>query len=720
MRLRRPLCLRRAPAAACNAPAYGASAYGAPAYGGRADALVPRARTLFAALGALFLCVAGPAATQGIDLSRITAADEFRWGVVSLNQGRISEAIASLNRSLSFNPDDAVVRYWLGRAYYYAGFEDAALQEWRWISERFGRTTMLDKWIERTQLSRGLTAERLGDEPAPGRYVTMTSVAGVTGEVTIFRRPTSVRPRADGRFYVVSFGDQSVVLLDPNGGRRQVIDGGIEGLDRPFDLVQLSDGSLLVSEFASDRIARISPLGLKVGSFGSQGRGGGGLLGPQYLALSGDHLYVSDYGNSRIAKYTVDGEFLFAFGTRTRHFSGLRSPAGVVVENDRVYVADSELAAIFVFDTSGNYLERLDAPPLTRPEGLSLYSPGRLLVTNGHQLQVLDVETGVVSVIGELATRQRIMGAAVDANGNLVAADYQTETVVIMAASEELYTGLNVEIGPVISTNHPEVFATVTVTDRSGRPMLGLDASNFRVTEDRFPTGPADVVYAGWESFERSVALVVDRYRGMEQDRAQIEQAALDVMGRLANADLGWVISSGAEPVMEADPTEGLLQKAAGAVGSAPDYGSGSLDLALRLAGAQLIETRGRRAIVAVSNGTIDPGAFDRFTLAETGRFLVNNRILMSVIYTQRNVRAGELDYLADLTGGSSLYVYQPEGAGAVVDGLASQPSGTYVLRYQSVHGTDFGRRYIPLEVEAYLLGRSGRDEAGYYGRLEF
>ena len=64
--------------------------------------------------------------------------------------------------------------------------------------------------------------------------------------------------------------------------------------------------------------------------------------------------------------------------------------------------------------------------------------------------------------------------------------------------------------------------------------------------------------------------------------------------------------------------------------------------------------------------------------------------------------------------------MYQPAGLAPLVQHLASKPSGTYLLSYTSGHDTDFGRRYIPLEVEAYLLRRSGRDESAYYGPLEF
>ena len=309
-------------------------------------------------------------------LAEINANDEFRWGVMSLNRGHANEAIASLARSVSFSPDRDLTRYWLGRAYYYSGFEDAALQEWEWIADHSGRTSILDRWIERIQLSRGLTEERLGDDIAPGRYVTMTALDATSGDLTLFRRPTMVRPRNDGFFYVVSFATHRVALFDPNGRRQQEILGNLEGFDRPFDVLPLDDGGLLVTEFGADRIAVVNQDGIKTGSFGERGVGDGQLLGPQYIAADdGGYIYVTDYGNARVAKYTLSGEFVFSFGQRRVGFRGLQEPSGIVVENDRVYVADRGQSRIVVFDDSGNYVGELTAPYMDAPEAIRC--PGR-------------------------------------------------------------------------------------------------------------------------------------------------------------------------------------------------------------------------------------------------------------------------------------------------------------------------------------------------------
>ena len=674
-----------------------------------------------AALWLAALWLPPPVRSQPINLDEITANEEFRWGVVSLHNGRFHEAIESLNRSLSFASERTLTRYWLGRAYYYAGFEEAALNEWRWVAERGSRTSVLDKWIERVELSRGLTTERLGTAVSPGRYVTMIDLPGRQADLTLFRSPTNVRPRSDGSSYVASFATHTVVLLDPNGVRRRVIDGGIEGFDRPFDVLALPDGSLLVSEFGANRIARVSADGFKVGSFGRTGIGPGELLGPQYLASDGQgHVYVSDHGNGRVSKFTTDGEFLFSFGGRGTSLRSF-SPAGIVVTAGRVYVADTVNSRIAVFDESGNYLGEIRTPLMDRPEGLSLYEAGSLLVSDAYRIYVIGIERETVALLTELNPNRRLLGAAIDANRNLLAADINSSSILFLAASEELYTGLNVEVESVSAVEHPRVYAAVTVTDRNGEPVLGLGPSNFRITEDRFPTGPLTVEYAGYRSGETVLSLLVDPWAAGREDREAARAAALEMHDALRTGDRLWVVGAGDHPVLESEPGAGRL-----AVGEASERASvyptesGRLDLGIRLAVYQLLGELGRRGLVIVSNGELSPHAFDAYSLAETAAHLRNNHVSLHVVYTGRNAVNAELEFLAEATGGSASWVYQPRGVGPVVDAIRRSPSGTYLLSYNSVHNSDFGRAYIPLEVEAYLLQRSGRDEVGYFGPLEF
>lgn len=674
-----------------------------------------------ALLSAVLLGLGLTAQAQQVDMDEIAARQELRFGVTSYHAGNLNESIVSLNRSLAYDSSQTLARFWLGRAYYASGFVDSAITEWESLVAEGAHTAVLDNWIERIRLSRSLAPERLGPELTPGRLVTMAEVPGIQGGTTVFRRPAMIRPRSDGFFYLASFATHEIVLMDPNGVRSGTIDGGLEGFDRPFDVLLSDDGGLFVTEFGADRIAVVSAQGLKTGSFGSTGSGDGELLGPQYLATDGrGYLYVSDYGNRRIEKFTTDGAFVLDFGGPVGSFRGLRDPTGIAYDSGRIYVSDSGRGEVVVFDESGNYVGSLVTGLVERPESVSVYRPGVLLLADGNRLYALTVETERLDLLAELASRYALIGAVVDANRNVLVSDFQSDSLLFLAPSEELYTGLTVEIDHVIAADHPQVLAAVHVSDRNGNPVVGLSAGNFRITEDRFPTGPPAIARAGYQTPRVAVAVVADRTASMAAAREDMAAAATALTDAIEPLGSRWLVSAGELPVLEATPDDGALVFSNAAAGTAEQYGTPSIDLAIRLAGHQVLRQLDRRAVILVTDGTVGPTAFDDYGLVETADYLRNNHITFDVIYTRPNRTAAELDYLASATGGETIYLYQPAGVGPMIRRLASRPSGTYLLSYASVHDTDFGRRYIPLEVEVYLLRRSGRDESGFYGPLEF
>jgi hypothetical protein len=63
--------------------------------------------------------------------------------------------------------------------------------------------------------------------------------------------------------------------------------------------------------------------------------------------------------------------------------------------------------------------------------------------------------------------------------------------------------------------------------------------------------------------------------------------------------------------------------------------------------------------------------------------------------------------------------MYNPRGIGGLIKSIAEVPSGLYSFSFRSALPTDFGRAWLPLEVEVYLMERSGRDSTGYFPPLE-
>jgi hypothetical protein len=154
--------------------------------------------------------------------------------------------------------------------------------------------------------------------------------------------------------------------------------------------------------------------------------------------------------------------------------------------------------------------------------------------------------------------------------------------------------------------------------------------------------------------------------------------------------------------------------------GSAASYSPRwRFDLGLRLAATDLLPGEKKRAVVFVSSGSLGELALEQYGLSELAAYLANNGIVFFAVIVGGNPAAAELQYLCSQTGGSVLPLYREEGIGKVIQGIATYPSGSYTLSYRSLLPTDFGRAYLPVEAEVYLMERSGRDGTGYFPPLE-
>jgi len=680
-------------------------------------------RVVLRLLAAVILALGGSAAAgyraeaQQIDMTAVRANDELRRGVVAFYNGYFNESIQAFQRSLQYKSDNPRAHFWLGRAYYYSGFDEAALGEWNFLIHQGQSSPFLENLVNTISWRRGLARET----STGTRYVISGEVSNHIQDTTLFARPSTVKPRADGSYYLTSFGSQEVLVVDVNGRRRQTLRGGIEGFDGPFDVAPAADGRFYVSEYYGDRIALCSANGNKIKTFGGRDAAGGSLIGPQYLALDEQgFLYVTSWGSRRVSKFDAAGNLILTFGAARGSFAGFQKPTGITVMQGRVYVADAGTKSIDVFDESGNFVSTIADGVLESPEGISVYSPGVLLVADTSRVVLVDVDQDTVAVLSDLEGRgRRITSAAIDANGTVLACDFDGSKVLLLSNINDLYTALFTQVTRVSSDSFPTVNIEVTVHDRAGNPIVGLDASNFRITEDGLPiVGEPQLTFAGYEDSSPNIVLLADRSKPMQKYVSQMREAA----GGLYDASgTGLrVVSAGKSPVLEAGPSDGrrTVVDAAAANGAyGPDW---SFDKGVRLAGSELLKLRGRRSVVFVTQGDLGLHPFEDYGLEEISQFLKNNGITFSVVLVDQNKPSAELNYMVRETGGKMYYLYSPNGVAQVVKDIRATPNGTYVLQYRSRSQSDFGRAYIPVEVELYVMRRTGRAEAGYYGPLQF
>jgi len=663
-----------------------------------------------------------PPPTGGTGSDALVAAEEFRLGVQAFNRFSYNEAILAFERSLSFRPGEPLILDWLGRAYYRSGFEETALRQWRAALDIYGRNTgvgmLLGARIETVANRRFLLP--VADDGV--RYVQAGRYPGRYEEITLYRQPSSVLCNNDGSVWVVAYGSNELVRIDVNGIIRERKRGHLNGFDRPYDMVRGIDGRMYVSEYRSGRVSILNSNGDWQAYIGSKGLGDGQFVGPQNLTVDEDgYLYVVDYGNMRISKFDPDGVFILSFGQRSAVFPGMLSPTGIAAGEGKIFAADSAAKAIYMFDPNGNYLGRLAAEGLSGPESLRFLSDGTLLVADGSRILQIGTSSAIVRELGLAGgERVRITGADMDRNGNIVAANFAAGEVVIMTRFDDLASGLFVQIRNVSVERFPLVTVELTVEDRLRRPILGLDNNNFLLTEGGANVDRQTLLLPGYRNSGADFSLLVERSQKTSFYLNDLGTAARDIGRALqemgGNSKVVSVISAGAQPRRERH--ENSLENAVR--GTADIFSSRwRFDLGLRLAATDLLSASAKRSLVYIGSGDLGELAFEQYSLSEMAAYLANNGIVFNaVIIGQEQVSAG-VEYLCRETGGKAMHLYRPRGIGELIKSAAETPCGLYSFTYNSRLPTDFGRAWLPVEIEVYLMERSGRDNTGYFPPLE-
>lgn len=645
------------------------------------------------------------------------AAQEFRRGVQSYYRGTFNDAVMQFEKALGYMPNDSLILEWLGKSYYHSGMEGTAVKSWsKAVQNGYGGLLLKNK-IEIVQDRR--TGAFRSDFNA--RYTEAGAFSGSHGEGMVFSGPVSVLPENDGTVWVLAYGSNELVKLNINGTVVSRVTGPMNGFDRPMDLIRLEDGTMLVTESAGNRLCVLDKKGKFIKYIGKKGRAVGNLVGPQYAAQdSRQNIYVSDYGNRRIAVFDRDGKGLFCFGAARDDFAGLKGPTGIAVAGENVYVADNIFGGIYEFDLAGNF-QRVLVPEKTfqHPESIRVWND-YLVVCDSNR--VFSVDSGSGSVFENISAGNapaRLTCAVPDMNGNVVVSDVISNEVYVMSKMQELVGGLFVQIEKVNASKFPEVFVDVRVENRYRSAVVGLGENNFYITEQKRPVNK--LKYLGSSSYSQfsDITLLIDRSRRSSEFGEQINAAVREIAASMKNRGTLKIVSASKIPALEySGKPSGALKFDVAALKN-PVSDEIPLDLALRLAANDLVNAEHKRAVVIISAGKVSLNAFEKYSLSETAAFLNNNHISVASVLLTQNACDEELDYIVSNTPGKEYYIFRPEGLSGIVGDLVDIPSGLYTFSYTSVLSTNFGEKYLPVEVEAYLLNRSGRDECGYFAPLQ-
>lgn len=679
------------------------------------------ARRVLALLVLTVGSLAMAAAQANINFNDVQADQLFRQGVARFNDGYHAEATVLFQKALGLQPGNYLARVWLGRAYYYAGSESAAIQEWKNVQANGKGSPVLTAFLESLQARRGLSRDVREDFD----FFPVKELDRKGAKPNEFRRPAAVLTLSDGTSYVASFGNNAIVRLDANGRTRDSLRGGFTHFAGPFDMALVQGKRLFVTQMLGDQVYEITLDGQVVKTFGGSGSGNGQFKGPQYLAWDGANaLFVSDFGNRRINKFDLDGNYVMSFGGHAADFAGLERPTGLLFADGVLYVGDASRKnpCIYRFDVDGNALGSINDDRLADIESIKPYENGHMLVTTRTAVYGLDPADQVLTPLfsDDKNPHARYTSSTMDANGNIVASDFDGERMAWLSRIAGIYSGLHVEISRVVAERFPEVWVECQVLDNLGNPVVGLDLGNFTVTEGRKSLRDVKLVASGFRQQSFSTVLLVQADQAMASDynREAATNAVGAVVDSLGGGSTYSLLSCGRQSTVEAPPGSGK-QVLQAAVQNVPRDDFWYLDLGLRNAVPQLVKSPGLREVVFVGQGGLPEDAFARYGLDENVNFLRNNRVRFSVVQVEDRPLDPGLAQLVAQTGGSVYYLYNPKGLAGLGPELLRQKDGSYAFRFNSLFDSDFGRKYLPVEIEARLFQKSGRDESGYFAPLQ-
>ena len=249
--------------------------------------------------------------------------------------------------------------------------------------------------------------------------------------------------------------------------------------------------------------------------------------------------------------------------------------------------------------------------------------------------------------------------------------------------------------------------------------MVGLKDLNFLITEDKYNVSNQKLTGSAYENKTCDITIILDRSLAMKKYEEEVTQAVKEIATAMNGKGTLKIICDGAIPTTEIVSNPDALTNFQISKLKTGYANKISTDLAVRLATNDLINGELKRGIVYITNDTLDNSTFNHYSLNDLSNFMNNNEVSFSVVSVSSGVVSPEIDFLAENTKGQIYNLYRPEGISQIVDDIVSLFSGVYTFTYTSSLSTNFGRKYLPIEIEAYLLNKSGRAESGYYAPLQ-
>jgi DNA-binding beta-propeller fold protein YncE len=286
------------------------------------------------------------------------------------------------------------------------------------------------------------------------RYRNAYTLAGLGRE---FTEPFGIAVRG-GAVYV-SDGDEGVI-------KKISADGGVSvfarGFETPSDIAFDGEGNLIVADSGSHSIKKADADGnvtTIAGTDGVSGSADGDALSASFNAPIG--VAAAADGKVWVADTYNDSIRLIENGKVTTVATGFDTPVGIAVYREGVLIADMNNRRICLLDKNGSVetlagggsaeskVHFLGSAGFDGPTHLAVAENGTIYIADGTSIKA--IHPGVVPLVETIVSRgrgygdgrladarfSRISGIAVDAEGRLLIADSDNQTVRVLSAGDK-------------------------------------------------------------------------------------------------------------------------------------------------------------------------------------------------------------------------------------------------------------------------------------------
>jgi|GEM_PF-7040329 len=681
----------------------------------------------------LFIFCLSTFVAQEIDYNNLRFEEQFRIGVMRFNNKKYSESIIAFQKALSYKPDNSLANLWLGKAYYFSGYHDATINEWKKLINKEESNSYVENLINQLNIKKGILSKFIEDQD----YVVLGEIKGKNdNDEVLFSRPTNIYPKGDGSFYITSVIDNNIYQIDQNGvilnknngsNAKALINKGSTkevSFKKPFDIIKVND-KLYITEFENDDVVITDLNGDILSRFGAKGIEEGQFYGPQYLASDGAFLFITDLGNQRIQKFDLEGNFISYFGSNTNGFKGFNEPLGITYFKDKLAVADKTNQGnyIYIFDKYGNFIfssNKSYSDDLNEMEDLFYYNEDgkdQILVSTKDKIFSYDIDNDRLNLLFKSKDdKSKFIASIFDDNNNLIVSEFINQKLILLNRKPLIYSGLYVQINNINSDNFPRMQVEFNITDVYDNPIINLDKSNFILTEDSV-TVDKEIIYRTDTDNFNEISIILDSSSNiLSKDKIGLLDSIINyIFDHLENSNLRILLTSKNNASFFEIDKKNLLN----VLSSFNSSEQRDLSTAIRIGSKELFtKSKGKRSIIYIGDGTLDNNDFSTYGFIESALYLKSFSIGFYVLNIINDIYDDKLKYIADKTDGNYEYFLNINNLDSFINKIKSKKESRYIIQYNSTLNPGFGKRYIPLKIQTYLLSRSGRDELGYYAPL--